>query len=265
MATLSGLLSMAVSETLAMRAAPIEVWTQEGRPFGPGIPAGVGSGSYRTSRTAMDALARLTDGLLENDAELARAVSQDSARMPELTSDEAANWRKFRECVLGRLGGQEGVDALLPGLIMLRPGGDARGTRRVSDGRPAAPARVAASFNGHPVPPLFPPERALDLLLSIAAHIATTPTDGTEPRKPLDASTNCAAPLDHLLRNAPGVGHDRQGRIGAGSRRKRRAVDDVKIVGCGANIGSRAKQEFWGLTWITRPALHTKFQVRFCF
>ena len=22
--------------------------------------------------------------------------------------------------------------------------------------------------------------------------------------------------------------------------------------GCGANIGSRAKQEFWGLTWITR-------------
>ena len=37
------------------------------------------------------------------------------------------------------------------------------------------------------------------------------------------------------------------------------------LEGCGANIGSRAKQEFWGLTWITRQALHTKFQVRFCF
>jgi hypothetical protein len=35
--------------------------------------------------------------------------------------------------------------------------------------------------------------------------------------------------------------------------------------GCGANMGSRAKQEFWGLTWITRQALHSKFQVRFCF
>ena len=66
----------------------------------------------------MDALARLADGLLENDAELARAVSQDSARMaaslplgellPELASDEAANWRKFRECVLGRLRGPGG-------------------------------------------------------------------------------------------------------------------------------------------------------------
>ena len=37
------------------------------------------------------------------------------------------------------------------------------------------------------------------------------------------------------------------------------------FAGCGANIGSRAKQEFWGLMWITRQALHSKFQVRFCF
>jgi len=37
------------------------------------------------------------------------------------------------------------------------------------------------------------------------------------------------------------------------------------LDGCGANIGSRAKQESWDLTWITRPALHSKSQVRFCF
>jgi putative transposase len=30
-------------------------------------------------------------------------------------------------------------------------------------------------------------------------------------------------------------------------------------------LGSRAKQEFWDLTWITRQALHSKSQVRFCF
>jgi exodeoxyribonuclease V alpha subunit len=46
-------------------------------------------------------------------------------------------------------------------------------------------------------------------------------------------------------------------------------IDEEKalpwIEGCGANIGSRAKQEFWGLMWITRQALHSKFQVRFCF
>ena len=40
---------------------------------------------------------------------------------------------------------------------------------------------------------------------------------------------------------------------------------ELSSNGCGANIGSRAKQEFWGLMWITRQALHSKFQVRFCF
>ena len=81
MSKFSGLLAKAVSDTLSMSRAPIEDWLKEGRPFAPGIPAGDGSGSYRTSRAAMDALARIGDGLLENDPELARRVSQDAARM----------------------------------------------------------------------------------------------------------------------------------------------------------------------------------------
>jgi hypothetical protein len=47
----------------------------------------------------------------------------------------------------------------------------------------AAAALVPASFDAIRVPSLFAPKRALDLLFSMAAHIATTrQMGGTEPR-----------------------------------------------------------------------------------
>ena len=113
MAKFAQLLAAAVAETFAMLAAPTAVWVAEGRPFGPSIPAGDSVGSYRSSQAAMAALAQLADGVLANDPELRRAVSDDAARLeasrtlgellPELGTDEAADWTKFRARLLERL------------------------------------------------------------------------------------------------------------------------------------------------------------------
>ncbi|UMY18793.1 HEPN domain-containing protein [Methylobacterium organophilum] len=122
MPKLKDLLETALRETLTMNQASIDAWRQErpGAPFGPSIAAGDEMGSYRTSESAMAALAEIADQTLANDAALQRTTSVDTARLQAASTlgellnelaagtDADANWATYKKRYRERLGRGKG-------------------------------------------------------------------------------------------------------------------------------------------------------------
>jgi hypothetical protein len=234
MAKCPEILKTAIQETLATTAAPIDVWMQEGRPFGPGIPAGDGLGSYRTNRKAMDALARLADEILRNDNGLKRAVAKDTARMaaastlgellPEFDADPAKNWKKFRNRLLQRLNQgvvrlthyfpvwiftPEGVPAFDVGPVRFSSRGDwLKEIKRRRGKRSSWIGDVELAWRGYTLPHTLEKAKAISVARSVSGDqwVASVTVEGFEPeqsyRRAL-AATRAALDALRLVERAP--------------------------------------------------------------